>query len=106
MRQCIPGINPSDAIVGLVGMGAIAKEVAKRLNGFGVREITYYSRTRLSQKEEEARNLTYCQSLDDLLRKSDVVSLHVPLTAETRHLLGKNEFAKCKKGARIVNTAR
>ena len=68
-------------------------------------KVLYYNRNRLSESEETALNVTFAP-LQQLLSKSDYISLHCPLTSETRHLLGPKEFEKMKKGVYIINTAR
>jgi len=89
--------------VGLVGYGAIGREVAKRLEGFAcsVRVFDpYYG------GGEEPACVTFTDDLDDLLRESDIVSLHCTLSAETEGLLGERELALMKPGAGIINCAR
>jgi len=89
---------------GMLDLGSIGREVARLANAFGV-EILYHNRNRLSEAEEDSLGVVYC-SFDRLLTDSDVLSVHVPLTEETRGIIGKNEIAKMKDGAIIVNTAR
>jgi phosphoglycerate dehydrogenase-like enzyme len=91
--------------VGLIGGGAIGRAVAKRLShGFECR-VLYADLFRLPQETETAMGMTYI-SREDLLRQSDIVSLHVPLTPETRGLIGAEAFALMKPTAVLVNTAR
>lgn len=92
--------------LGLVGVGRIARAVAARAPAFGMR-VAYTSRTpvdagsaRFGLHDAEA------MSLDKLLNTSDVVSLHVPLTPETTHLIDKKAIARMKRSAYLVNTAR
>jgi phosphoglycerate dehydrogenase-like enzyme len=90
--------------VGLVGFGAIGREVAKRLRGFDV-EIVYYDpfpAPASVEHEFAARRL----ELDDLLATSDVISLHLPLMPETRNLLDERRMALLKRDVTIVNCAR
>lgn len=90
--------------VGLVGFGAIGREVAKRLRGFDVR-LTYYDPYPASPEVE--RDLSVArQDLDELLEGSDVVSLHLPLLPETRHILNRERLALLKPGATLINCAR
>jgi len=86
--------------LGILGMGRIGQAVAKRATGFGMR-IIYYS---ASPKELpfEAERVEF----DTLLRESDILSLHAPLTPETMHLIGKAEIALMKPTATLINTAR
>ena len=91
--------------LGLVGGGGlIGKAVAKRAHGFDMR-VLYWTPRRKPENEEREAGLTYVP-FDELLRKSDFVSLHSPLNAQTRHQIGAREFGLMKKTAFIVNTAR
>ncbi|MGH7922896.1 MAG: 2-hydroxyacid dehydrogenase, partial [Candidatus Dormibacteraceae bacterium] len=92
------------ATLGLVGFGGIAQAVARRARGFDMR-VLYTARHRHPAAQEERLGVTY-RPFADLLRESDLVSLHVPLTAETRHLLGPSELALLKPTAIVVNTSR
>ncbi|MFI2239358.1 D-isomer specific 2-hydroxyacid dehydrogenase family protein [Streptomyces chrestomyceticus] len=86
-----------DLTVGVVGTGRIGTAVIDRLRGFGCRVLAYDSRAKTSDDHV---------SLDELLRHSDVVTLHTPLTAETRHLLDRRRIEQLKRGAFLVNTGR
>jgi len=90
--------------VGIVGMGRIGREVAARLLPFQV-SLLYYDVRRLPADEEEALGVSYAE-LETLLRESDLVTLHLPLTPETRGLLGRRELMLMKRGAFLINTAR
>lgn len=88
--------------LGIVGLGGIGSRVAHRGRAFGM-EIAYASRSESPYAAElEATRL----ELDELLATSDVVSLHAPLTPQTRHLIGARELALMKPTATLVNTAR
>ena len=91
--------------IGLVGIGNIAKQVAKRLSGFDVAEIVYYDIFRLSEEKEKELNVRYVP-LDELMAVSDVISIHVPLTDETRGLINAERINMMKPTAIIINTAR
>jgi D-3-phosphoglycerate dehydrogenase len=89
--------------VGLVGFGAIARQVAVRLTPFGVRLLVHDPYA----DDGDVRGLGGMPaSLDELLRESDAVSLHAPLTAETRGLLGRERLALLRPGAILVNAGR
>ena len=90
--------------LGLLGFGSIGREVARLSSVFGVK-ILYHKRTRLPEMEEKTLGVEYV-SFEDLLARSDVLSIHTPLTEETRGLISVSELAKMKKSAVIVNTAR
>jgi phosphoglycerate dehydrogenase-like enzyme len=90
--------------VGIVGLGTIGKKVARRLQGFDVR-IVYYDIARLTEDQEDALGLRFAL-LPELLRVSDVVTLHVPLNAVTRDMMGAREFAMMKESGIFINTCR
>lgn len=90
--------------VGIVGYGSIGRELSKRLNAFNV-NVLYYKRNRLSSSEEESLDVQY-RDLTSLLGESDIVSLHTPLTDETKHLINMETIKMMKEGAIIINTAR
>lgn len=87
--------------VGIVGMGAIGTRVAQLATAFGC-HVLAYSRTRRPQKE----GLADYVGLDELLERSDIVTLHCPLTDETRHLIDGEKIGKMKEGALLINAAR
>lgn len=91
------------ATLGIVGMGQIGQAVARRAAGFDMR-VLYASRT--PRPELEARYGYGHVALDDLLARADFVSLHTPLTPQTRHMIGAAELARMKPTAILVNTAR
>ena len=85
-------------------MGRIGLAVVQRARGFSM-SVLYHNRHRLSLDQEQALGVTYVP-LDQLLAGSDFVSLHVPLTPDTRHLIGARQLALMKPGAYLINTAR
>ncbi len=89
--------------LGILGLGRIGQAVARRAKGFGM-EILYHNRSRNESAEKElgARYL----ELRDLLSESDFISIHTPLTDETRHLIGAEELESMKPGAVLVNSSR
>ena len=94
----------SGKTVGIVGFGAIGRNVAKLLKGFGC-TILYAKRQPLSVAEEAALGVRYA-SIDEILAQSDIVSLHCPLTLETTNLIDTKALAAMKKTAVLVNVAR
>jgi glyoxylate reductase len=90
--------------LGIVGMGRIGRAVARRAPGFGM-PVLYSSRRALGRDEEQRFN-GQAVSLPDLLAAADFVSLHVPLTEHTWHLIGKKELALMRSTAFLINTAR
>ncbi len=94
------GVDLVGKTLGLVGFGRIGRAMAKRASGFDMRVI-YYGPT-----AAPAWNATPIETLEELLRESDFVSLHSPLTAETHHLANADFFAKMKPNAVFVNTSR
>lgn len=90
--------------VGIVGMGRIGRQVAQRLQGWEG-ELLYYDPFRLPATEEQAVGVAY-RPLDDLLRLADVVTVHVPLNDQTRHLIDARALSIMKPSATLVNTAR
>lgn len=92
------------ATIGLVGLGNIGQAVAARLAAFGA-ELLYTSRHRLDRAAEARLGVTY-QPLPDLLAAAAIVSLHLPLTNETRGLIGEAQLAQMRPGALLINTSR
>ena len=97
------GADPNGATLGIVGLGQIGIEMARRAAGFNM-NVIYYSRNRRPDLEAEY-DVTHAD-LDTLLTSADFVSLHVPLTPETRHLIGEAELRKMKSTAILINLAR
>ena len=93
------GLELRGATLGIVGLGRIGRAVAERARGFGMRVIGYTRNPITTDGVERV-------ALDDLLARSDVVSLHVSLNAETTGLIGAREFALMKPSAILVNTTR
>ncbi len=86
--------------VGIVGAGLIGKRVAALAKAFGCRTIAY------NRSKVESEVIDSQVSLEELLKESDIVSLHCPLTGETKGLIGKEQLALMKKSAILLNTAR
>ena len=89
--------------VGLVGLGAVGRAVARRLRPFGARVIVHDPYVGI---DEIALLDAVPVTLDELLATSDIVSLHAPVTDDTRDMMGTGEFARMKPGAFLINTAR
>ena len=94
----------SGKTVGLIGLGNIGKNLRQLLTGFGCR-VVYYDAFRLKAEDEKALNVEY-KELDDVLRTADIVSLHCPLTDETRHLINAESIEMMKPTAVLLNCAR
>ncbi len=97
------GADLSGATLGIVGLGRIGQAVAKRASGFDMR-ILANSRN-LSDEQAWEHNATRVE-LSTLLRESDFVSLHIPLSPETRHLINRETLAQMKRNAILINTTR
>lgn len=89
--------------LGIIGLGRIGQAVARRAAGFEMRLLAHSPRC---APDEAARVKAQLVSLDELLRQSDYVSIHVPLKPETRHLIGQPQLALMKPSAILINTAR
>lgn len=89
--------------IGLVGAGLLARGLAQRARGLGLEVIAY---SRSSTPGATENGMTFTGSLGELLERSDIVSLHVPLTAETSHLIGAAQLERMKRSAILINTSR
>ena len=102
-RKNFSGIELFKKTLGIVGLGRIGGEVAKRAQAFGMRVLAYDpylapSRAKAMQVEGV--------SLDELLKDSDYITVHMPLTEDTKYMIDEAALAKCKKGVRLFNCAR
>ncbi len=93
-----------DKTLGIIGLGNIGRKVARRAQAFGMK-VEYYDIKRLTEDEEDTLGVRF-RLRRELLRRSDFVSLHVPLNASTKHMIGAGELALLKKTAILVNTSR
>lgn len=100
------GMDVKGKTLGLVGFGRIAKEAARRARAALGMRIAYHSRSRANAEEEGALGAEHHATLDSLLAASDVVSLHCPGGAATRHLINSNTLSRMKSTAILINTAR
>ncbi|KAL4951219.1 D-isomer specific 2-hydroxyacid dehydrogenase [Aspergillus filifer] len=96
------GNDPQGKIFGILGMGRIGRAIKKRCDAFGLKTV-YHNRSQLPA--DQAASAEYV-TFEKLLSESDIISVNVPLTAKTKHLIGPAELARMKAGVVIVNTAR
>lgn len=102
-RKSFTGVEVKDKTLGIIGMGRIGTEVAKRMQAMGMDILAYDP----FLTEERAEQLgVKLANLEELITKSDYITLHTPLTAETKGIINAAAIAKMKKGVRIVNCAR
>ncbi len=102
-RKKFTGVELYEKTLGVLGLGRIGTEVAKRAQSFGMRVIAYDPFLRLEKAKQIGVELV---NLEDLLSRSDFLSLHMPLTVENKYIIGEKELGKVKKGIRIINCAR
>ena len=97
------GTSFKDKVLGIIGTGKIGLELIKLVSGFGLKVIGYD----IVKNEKAAKELNFSYvSLENLLRNSDLISIHVPFFKSTFHLIGEKEIDLIKKGAILVNTSR
>ena len=102
-RKSFIGVELRNKTLGVFGLGRIGIEVAKRATAFGMTIIGYDP----FMSEERAKQLGIkLATVDEIVRKADFMTVHTPLTNETRHMIGKPQFEVMKPGMRIVNCAR
>ena len=99
-KDGLVGFELKNKTVGIIGFGAIGRRTAELLNVFGCNIIAY------NHREKEVPDYVKLVSLDTVLNESDIISLHCPLNASTKGLIGKDEIAKMKDTAILINTAR
>lgn len=102
--KVIMGHDLCEKTVGLLGFGNISKCVARRLRGFGCKVLAYDPF--VTEVPEEFRDFVTLGSLEMVIEGSDVLSLHLPLTNETRNIISARELAMMKPGSYLVNTSR
>ena len=101
-KDGLVGFEVAGKTIGIVGTGAIGIRVAELAKAFGCKLLGY---SRSERKEAKDVGIEYC-SLDDLMKRADIITLHTPLTAETKHLISKEKIALMKENAILVNVAR
>jgi D-3-phosphoglycerate dehydrogenase len=103
-RKNLEGVELYNKTLGIIGMGRIGSELSRRAIAFGMRVLAFDPY--LSVSRARSLQVELVEELDELLAAADFISLHTPLTAETRHLLNAERIAKTKRGVRIINCAR
>ena len=103
-RKLFQGVELQGKTLGVLGMGRIGTEVAKRALAFGMRVLAYDPY--LTEERARAIGAEFAPSLDDVYLAADFITVHMPVTKETREMLNAAAFAKMKPGVKIVNCAR
>ena len=103
-KKNFEGVELYNKTLGIIGMGRIGSELSRRAIAFGMRVVAYDPY--LSATRARSLQVELVDDIDDLLTSADFISLHTPLTAETRHLLDFARLQKTKRGVRVVNCAR
>lgn len=98
-----PAHDPEGKTIGIIGMGGIGSVVARRCLAFGMK-VVYHNRNPISPSPDF--ECEYLADRDELLRRSDIVSLNLPLNDKTKGAFGKEQFEKMKDGSILINTAR
>jgi Lactate dehydrogenase and related dehydrogenases len=102
IRTGMVGKELGKQTVGIIGTGRIGFETAKIFHGFGARVIAYD----VYQNEAAKEFLEYKNNIDEIYAESDIISIHIPLLPENRHIINSESIAKMKDGVYIINTAR
>src|SRR5512139_2582071 len=103
-RKSFQGVEVYNKTLGVLGMGRIGTEVARRAMAFGMQVLAYDPY--LSISRAKALQVELLENLDDLLPRADFITVHMPLSDETRDMINAGAFAKMKKGVRVINCAR
>ena len=103
-RKTLKGIELYHKTLGIIGLGRIGALVTKRMQAFEMNVIAYDPY--IPDSRFKRLGVYKCETLDELLEKSDVITIHTPKTEETIGMIGAAELAKCKNGVRLVNCAR
>lgn len=103
-RKSFEGVELYNKTLAVLGMGRIGTEIARRAIAFGMRVVAYDPY--LSASRARSLQVELIERLDDIIPLADFITLHMPLTAETHHMLNATRLARAKKGVRIVNCAR
>lgn len=102
-RKAFKGVELDQKVLGIIGLGRIGSELAKKALAFNMKIIAYDP---YSSKNYAQRYMVKLVGLKELFSTSDYISLHLPLTPDTKHMISSNEFKLMKKGVRIINCAR
>lgn len=103
-RKNFVGVELNQKVLGVIGLGRIGAEVAKRALAFNMRVIAYDPF--LTEERAHKLGVSAASTIDELVSQSDFITVHTPLTKETKHMIGASEFEKMKEGARVINCAR
>ena len=98
------GDELKNKVLGLVGCGNVGQVIARKLSGWELKEIIGYD-PYLTAEQLRVAGIRKCE-LNEVIEQADIISLHVPLIPETRHLIGEKQFARMKRGALLINVAR
>ncbi|MEM4576761.1 MAG: hydroxyacid dehydrogenase [Candidatus Nezhaarchaeales archaeon] len=104
LKNKFMGFELRGKVLGIIGFGRIGKAVAKRALSFEMKVIAYDIRD--IRKEAESMGVKVASTLEELLKESDIVTLHIPLNENTRRMIGEREISLMKDGAILVNTSR
>ncbi|MFC4769192.1 phosphoglycerate dehydrogenase [Effusibacillus consociatus] len=102
-RKTFVGVELNNKVLGIIGLGRIGAEVAKRAQAFGMKVLAYDPF--LSPQRADSLNVKQC-TVDEIVVAADFITVHTPLIKETKHLLAEREFGMMKDGVRILNCAR
>jgi D-3-phosphoglycerate dehydrogenase len=103
-RNMFIGNELQDKTAGIIGLGRIGTIVARKLKGVGMRVVAYDPY--ITDEKFKKNGVIKCETLDELLVQSDLITIHTPKTAETYGMIGERELAICRDGVRVVNAAR
>jgi D-3-phosphoglycerate dehydrogenase len=103
-RKTFVGVELYNKTLAILGMGRIGTEIARRAIAFGMRVLAYDPY--LSASRARSLQVELIESLDEIIPQADFITMHMPLTAETKYMLNAERLAKAKKGVRIINCAR